>query len=156
MIENIEQKISFLEKEFTAKIKNIPADKSPLWGKMNPQQMVEHMSEYVGIASGKNQHAIVTAEDILPKMQAFLASEKPFRENTPNALMPDTPPEVRHTSMGDAIMELQSEINYFFEVYNNNSSLKVDNPFFGKLDFQMQVQLLYKHATHHLRQFAAL
>jgi hypothetical protein len=86
-------------------------------------------------------------------MQAYLMSEKPFRENTPNALMPETPIPVKHASVKKAIDELQSELDYFFEVFKNEPGKKVTNPFFGELDYEMSVRLLHKHATHHLRQF---
>ena len=55
--------------------------------------------------------------------------------------------------MTDAIAELQIEIDYFFEVYNGKPELRMTNPFFGNLNYEEQVQLLHKHATHHARQF---
>ena len=96
---------------------------------------------------------VVTAEEHLPKMQAFIMSEKPFRENTPNVLMPDTPPAARHSSTGDAIAALQHELDHLFENFGSDPQLSIANPFFGQLNFDMQVQLLHKHAWHHLRQF---
>lgn len=120
---------------------------------MNVQQMIEHMSDYVRIASGKEPMQVVTPEERLPPMQDFLKTEKPFRENTPNALMADTPSPVKHATNEAAIAELQSELDDFFTAYEAEQGKKIANPFFGHLNFDMQVQLLHKHATHHLRQF---
>jgi len=120
---------------------------------MNVQQMIEHMSDYVRIASGKTPVATITPEEKLPRMQGFLASEKPFMENTPNSLMPDEPLPVKHATKEDAINELQQEIDHFFSVHEGEAGRRTANPFFGGLDFEQQVQLLHKHATHHLRQF---
>ena len=123
---------------------------------MNVQQMIEHMSEYVRVASGRVSLETVTPEDKLHRMQGFLASEKQFPENTPNALMPDTPAPVRHATKQDAVNELQAEIDHFFKVHEQEAGRTTPNPFFGTLDFEQQVQLLYKHSTHHLRQFGAM
>lgn len=149
----IQDKAHFLQSEYTGKLSGLPADTPARWGKMNVQQMIEHMSDYVRIASGKTPAEIITEPDMVPRMQSFLMSEKPFKENTPNSLMPDTPPPVRHATKEAAIDELQAELEHFSEAYNNDKHLKIANPFFGELDYDMQVQLLHKHAIHHLRQF---
>ncbi len=152
-MENIQDKIHFLQNDYTKKLAQIPAETAPKWGKMNVQQMIEHMSDYVRIANGKTPMEIVTEADRIPRMQAFLASDKPFPENTPNALMSDTPPPVRHANHESAIAELQQEVDHFIHTYQQDQNKKLANPFFGELDFHQQVQLLYKHSTHHLRQF---
>ena len=152
-MENIKEKAHFLQHEYTKKLAALDATTPPKWGKMNVQQMIEHMSDYVRIASGRTPMDIVTEEEKLPRMQGFLKSEKTFPENTPNVLMPDTPPPVRHTSKEAAIAELQAELDHFIDVHEKNSGRTTPNPFFGVLDYDMQVQLLHKHGTHHLRQF---
>ena len=55
--------------------------------------------------------------------------------------------------MQGAIGALQLELIYFFEAFEKNPALITRNPFFGDLNFEQNVQLLYKHALHHLRQF---
>jgi hypothetical protein len=152
-MENLEQKAQFLREEFTHGLAETDADTPRKWGKMNLQQMIEHMADYVRIASGKMAAPNVTPEDVLPRMQKFLDSEKPFPENTPNVLMPAEPTPAKHATKEEAIAELQAEIDDFFAVYEQNEGKITANPFFGDLDFEHQVQLLHKHATHHLRQF---
>lgn len=154
-MENIQEKAYFLRVEYCPILTMIDADAARRWGKMNVQQMIEHMSDYVRIASGKTPMEVITEADKLPRMQGFLMSEKTFPENTPNVLMPDSPAPVRNTNKQAAIAELQQEIDYFFEVFDKDAEKKLNNPFFGELNFDMQVQLLYKHSTHHLRQFGA-
>lgn len=155
-MEFINEKAAFLQDEYTKKLKALDETTPPKWGKMNVMQMIEHMSDYVRIASGKIHHDILTPGEHLPRMQAFIMSEKPFRENTPNALMPEEPPVVKHSTKDEAIQELQDELDHFFEVYSTEPTKKIANPFFGMLHYEMQVQLLHKHATHHLRQFGAI
>ena len=155
-MENLQQKAQFLKHDFTKILSQLDADAPRKWGKMNVQQMIEHMSDYVRIASGRTPMETVTPEDKLPRMQGFLESEKPFPENTPNVLMPETPVPVKHATKQEAIDELQGEIDHFFAVHEQHADRTTPNPFFGTLRFDQQVQLLYKHGTHHLRQFGAM
>lgn len=152
-MENIAAKADFLRKEYTQILSALDPATAGKWGKMNVQQMIEHMSDYVRVGCGKEVLPLQTPEEHLPKYQAFLESEKPFRENTPNSLMSDTPADVKHAGKEEAIAELQDELDNFFEVFKNEPGKKVTNPFFGELDYDMSVQLLHKHAWHHLRQF---
>lgn len=152
-MENLEAKRKFLKEEYTPRLASLDPNAQRLWGKMDVQQMIEHMSEYVGMASGRTPIAVITPEEHLPRMQAFLMSEKPFKENTPNSLLPDEPPVYRLANTQEAIAELDKELRYLFETFDKQPDLKVANPFFGYLNFDMSVQLLHKHAWHHLRQF---
>lgn len=149
-------KAHFLRNDWTTYLRKIPANAEPKWGKMNPQQMVEHMAYSLRQASGKEKYELVTEEQYVPKMQAFLMSEKEFKENTPNQLLPDTPPAPKHDTIEASIKELQDEIEHFFEVFAKEPSLKLTNPFFGELGYEQWVQLLHKHAWHHLKQFGII
>ncbi|HEY4798055.1 MAG TPA: hydroxymethylglutaryl-CoA reductase, partial [Bacteroidia bacterium] len=73
-----------------------------------------------------------------------------------NKLLPDEPEPFKNATMEGAIAELQKEIDDFFSVYAANTGLRVVNPFFGNLNYEEQVRLLYKHTTHHARQFGLL
>lgn len=148
------EKEQFLKHKLVVLLKQIPSDTTPHWGKMSLQQMIEHFADSVRIASGKTVYAdIVTAEEHLDKMRAFMMSDKPFKENTVNSLMPEVPAPVKNHSVQEAINELQNEINNFFFTFEKNKFRTTRNPFFGDLNYEENVQLLHKHALHHLKQF---
>src|SRR6476620_5964283 len=148
------EKEEFLRSRFIPLLKQIPTETQPRWGKMTLQQMIEHFADYTRIASGKTLYAeIITPAENLDKMRAFLESEKPFRENTPNSLMPEVPAPVRNPSVEHAVNELQKELVFFFRVFEENNLQVTRNPFFGDLNYEQNIQLLHKHALHHLRQF---
>lgn len=150
----MQTKLAFLREQFVPLLRQIPSDTLPHWGKMTLQQMTEHFADYVRIASGRKVYTeVVTPAGRIPAMVAFLESDKPFQENTPNPLMPEVPAPVRHRTIGEAFVELQDEIDHFEKTFEANPHLTTLNPFFGPLNFQQNVQLLYKHAVHHLRQF---
>lgn len=151
---SIAEKSAFLKQEYLPLIKTIPAGTAPLFGKMNPHQMIEHMAESIRLAYGNPiTTTILTPEEHLPKMQAFLLSDKPFRENTPNALMPETPAPTQHATIEASIADLEQSVTELFDAFHKDPNLEVTNPFFGILDADMTIHLLYKHSLHHLRQF---
>jgi hypothetical protein len=151
------EKADFLRNHFVPLLQEIPTETPAAWGKMTLQQMIEHFADYTRIASGKVAHAeILTPPEQLDKARAFLESEKPFRENTSNPLMPETPAPVRNPSKAEAIKELKKEIDDFFTVFEKNKLQTTRNPFFGDLNYEQNVQLLHKHALHHLKQFGVM
>ena len=148
------EKVEFLKHRFVPFLKKIPSDTPPLWGKMTLQQMIEHFADYTRIASGKMVFTdVIIPPENLQKMRDFILSDKPFKENTRNPLMPEVPAPVRNPSVEEAIRELQEEINFFFSVFEKNNLQVTRNPFYGDLNFEENVHLLYKHALHHLKQF---
>jgi hypothetical protein len=146
-------KEEFLKNDFIPLLKKLkPADEGK-WGLMNAQQMVEHFTDAVKNANGKLKLPSLVGGEKLVKMRAFLLSEEPFKENTKNPLIPETGIPLRQPDLPSAIDKLKKELDYFFEVYKKDPELTIINSFFGELDYKMNVQLLHKHALHHLRQF---
>ncbi|MEW6772858.1 MAG: DUF1569 domain-containing protein [Bacteroidota bacterium] len=149
-------KEKFFLEEYIPLLKKLSGDEKPLWGKLSPQGMIEHMTDSIGIGWKRIEYPLYTSPEHLPKMKAFLLSEKPFRENTPNPYMPDTPPPLRNKNISDAIAELENEIQNFIQFHKQYSDIIVQNPFFGDLNYEEWLQLLYKHALHHLKQFGVI
>jgi len=142
----------FLKREMMGLIQSIPVDTKPLFGIMNVHQMVEHMIYSFKIANGRLSVNSSQPEEITCKMYAFLMSEKPFRENTPNSNLPKEPSPIKGITLSESLDNLKLELNHFFEVFQNEED-RIENPFFGRLNKQEQIQLLHKHVVHHLRQF---
>lgn len=149
----ITAKEAFLKNSFIPLLKKLKADDKGSWGVMDAQQMVEHFTDAVKNASGKLILPVLNEGERLQKSRDFLMSENPFKENTDNPLIPKEGIPHRQPDLEAAINKLQKELDYFFETFENNPGLKTGNAFFGQLDYKMNVQLLHKHALHHLRQF---
>ncbi|MDQ6845184.1 MAG: hypothetical protein M3Z92_12665 [Bacteroidota bacterium] len=147
------QKELFLKNDFILILKKLNGDEKGEWGIMNAQQMVEHFTDAVKNASGKLILPKLNEGERLQKSRDFLMSEIPFKENTQNPLIPEKGIALRQPDIASAINKLQTELNYFFDVFAANPELKTGNAFFGDLDYAMNIQLLHKHAMHHLRQF---
>jgi oxepin-CoA hydrolase/3-oxo-5,6-dehydrosuberyl-CoA semialdehyde dehydrogenase len=82
MLPNHDMMTGFIRNESFNHLSLLNADSPALWGKMNPQQMIEHLVEFVGLSYEKTTFPLCVPEDMVEKYQAFLFSEKMFRENT--------------------------------------------------------------------------
>ena len=153
-----QEKFNFLKNKFLPLLKNLPADAKGKWGKMNGQQMVEHVSGFFAVSYEKLKFPLVTPVEHLPKYKEFLMSEKEFRENTkaPDNVLPDEPPPLRNASMDEAIKALEKSVHYFFTYFSENPDKKTLHPVFGELNFAEWVQLHHKHIIHHLKQFGLI
>ena len=143
----------FLKKDLVPMLKKLKADKKGNWGIMNAQQMIEHFADAVKSANGKLVLPLLNEGERLQKSREFLMSDDPFKENIKNPLIPEEGFKLRKPDMESAINKLQKELDYFFEIFEKHPDIKTGNPFFGQLDYDMNVQLLHKHALHHLKQF---
>jgi hypothetical protein len=152
------EKENFLRTKLVRYLQQLDPATPPQWGKMNVQQMIEHYAgDAIRNASGRLKiDTIVTPPANLQRMRDFMMSDKPFKENTKNPLLGEDPAPPRYRTVQAAIGALQQELIYFFETFEKNTGLVTRNPFFGDLNFEENVQLLYKHALHHLRQFGVV
>jgi hypothetical protein len=149
------EKENFLRTRLVRYLQQLNPATPPLWGKMSVHQMIEHFAgDAVRSASGRLKiEKIITPPDNLQLMREFMMSDKPFKENFNNPLLNEEPAPLRFHTVQAAIGALQQELIYFFEAFAKDPQLITRNPFFGDLNFEQNVQLLYKHAIHHLRQF---
>lgn len=147
------EKLHFLQNDFIFLLKHLAPDAKGKWGVMNGQQMVEHFIDVLKSASGKLKLPVLNEGERLEKFRAFLMSESPFKENTKNPLLSDSPASTRHSTMQGAIAELQLEMNDLVSLFEGNPTFTTKNPFFGELNYEEVIQLLHKHAIHHLKQF---
>ena len=151
-------KLDFIRHGLMKRLNKLPSTAVAKWGKMNSQQMVEHLSLIFSASSNKIKATLAIPEEYLPKAKEFLWSDKEFRENTkaPSALVPEEPVPLNHATMPLALLELQGELDYFFKYFEENPGIKTMHPAFGELNFEEWIQGHYKHVVHHLRQFGLL
>ncbi|MBK7231156.1 MAG: hypothetical protein IPH93_02485 [Saprospiraceae bacterium] len=147
----------FLRTIFVDKLRNVDPNSLGLWGKMNVHQMAEHMVLAFKTANGKIKvEEIITPPEKIQRSQEFILSDIPFKENTKNVLLPAEPFPIRNANYQEVLDKLEAEIAEMFRVYDEKPDLKLRNPIFGDIDRNLQIHLLHKHATHHLKQFGLL
>ena len=148
----------FVEEESEKIMSKLQSDTPALWGKMNAQQMVEHVKAFFDVSTQKLKFDLVTSEEQLPAYKDFLLSEKVFRENTPAPLSvigPDTLP-LRYPDLETAKEKLKKSIIEFKELFSKKNELTTLHPVFGWLNYEEWILLHYKHVQHHLKQFSLL
>ena len=150
--------MSFIEPNLELILKylsKLDRDQKPKWGTMNAQGMVEHLSDSIRIATGELDFKLEIPETAIPKMQAFLASEKPM----PIDFKPPFVPEkikLRNEELELAVDEFTQVWLNYEAYYANSNDAAVSHPYYGPLNYDQWQRLHAKHITHHLKQFDLL
>ena len=154
----MQEQLQFLQQQYIPLIQKVDVTTQPKWGKMNFQQMVEHVTAFFKVSTQKIKFDLVSPPEHMPKLKDFLMSDKQFRENTkaPLNIIGEEPFPVHYPSVEEAVKKLEKEVDHFFHFYQNDPSATAVHPVFGELNFDEWVRLHYKHVTHHLRQFGFL
>jgi hypothetical protein len=146
-------KSNFLFVEFPKLLESLDPLTERAWGTMNVHQMIEHMSYSVRMANGKDIMQLVTPVEKLPIVRDFMLSDKSFKPDTINPIMPTIPLPAKQENLSDSIAELEDELADFVNAFKEDPYNKIANPIFGELNFEQWTHLLFKHAIHHLKQF---
>lgn len=149
-------KAAFIREEFITLLDRLSPDTEAVWGKMNAQQMVEHVTGFFMVSTNQLHFPLVTPEEHLPKFKEFLLSDKQFRENTKAPVLPEEPLPTRQPDLASAVQQLRNTIEAFFGYFEAYPARTTAHPVFGWLNFEEWVLLHYKHVTHHARQFGLL
>lgn len=150
-----QEKENFIKKDCIALLRTLTPNQKAQWGKMDGQQMVEHLRDVCKVANGKISLPLYNNDpEKLAKARAFLMSEAPFAESIRVPVMPEEPRPAKYASLTEAIDKMEIEMNDVFSVYANNPTLQLNHPMFGELNYAEQIHYLDKHIRHHLRQFS--
>ena len=154
----MKEQLNFLKDEYIQIIRAADTSVKPQWGKMDFQQMLEHVADFFQVSTQKQYYPLVSPPEHMPKLKEFLMSDKQFRENTkaPVNIIGEEPLPYRYETIEEATQELIAEVEYFFQLYADEPELTAVHPVFGELNYEEWVRLHYKHVTHHLRQFGLL
>jgi hypothetical protein len=133
----------------------LSSEKKPSWGEMNAQRMVEHLTDTIRIANGKNLQSIVIPEDRVEKMQNFLESDKPMARNI-EVPFAGKNVKLRNEELETAIDEFADEWLLFEDIFENQPNHTSLHPFYGELNYRQWLLLNDKHLNHHFEQFGLI
>lgn len=149
------QQKAFLQNDLIPLLQTLSPGEKGNWGKMDAQQMVEHLADIFRVANGKIVLPLMNTDpERLAQARAFLLSDALFQQNTRVPVMPEEPLPYRCTSIQEAIKNVAYERDQVFAVYQTDPSLTLMHPMFGPLNYAAQIHYLHKHISHHLRQFS--
>lgn len=126
-------------------------DTKPLWGKMKPQQMVEHLIESVENTNGKK----VTTCDRPPEDAHRSKQQGVYTDNEipKNVILGPLPDEYIYSDIKSAIAKLMAELKDFDMHFKSPGTTSVHSGF-GSMDYDEWLIWHGKHFTHHLKQFS--
>jgi oxepin-CoA hydrolase/3-oxo-5,6-dehydrosuberyl-CoA semialdehyde dehydrogenase len=128
-------------------------DQKPLWGKMTPQHMVEHLYKTIQSSINEIILKVYTEERKIPVLKRLFFGD---RELPKEFMNPAIGPELRQLEFEDldrAIIELKNVLQRYDKFFKDNPSVKTIHPIFGLLDRAEWDSFHQKHFKHHLSQF---
>ncbi|QTD38832.1 hydroxymethylglutaryl-CoA reductase, degradative [Polaribacter batillariae] len=129
----------------------LKADAKPLFGKMNGQQMVEHLAFLMKVSNGKVHADFFVEDEKSARRKAFLDTEGELQVGFKAPMLSEEPIPVKFASFEESINDLILQIEDFTEHFK---TAKIENhPFFGELDYEYWQKFHVKHFTHHFKQF---
>ncbi|RPD38891.1 DUF1569 domain-containing protein [Chitinophaga barathri] len=137
-----------------AVLEKLQPDTTPAWGRMNAQQMIEHLDGIVRHSASDEGTEILSPEETLPKLRRWLETDKPLPKDFMNPVYKDRPPA--HPDLETAIRSLHEGLAHFHQVYDLHPEHTSPHPVFGYLDYEGWLRFHQKHFRHHLTQFGLL
>lgn len=144
---DLETLLSFLNK--------LDVSTQPLWGKMNAQRMVEHLTDSIRMSTGEEKHSLLIPEEKIEKMQAVLASDTPMPKEFSVPFAPENF-TLRNEELELAVDEFIESWLVYEEYYESNPDSENPHPFYGNLKKEGWDRLHSKHFTHHFEQFGLI
>ncbi|WP_075341071.1 hydroxymethylglutaryl-CoA reductase, degradative [Tenacibaculum agarivorans] len=126
---------------------------TPIFGSMNAQQMIEHLSAVTQIANGNWNVDVFVEDEKAARRRPFLNTDNELTLGFRPSFLSDNPVPEKFNSIPDAIDDLIEQVQLFFNVFEKDPSRTVVHPFFGELNFDYWKKFQVKHFTHHFKQF---
>ena len=127
-----------------------------LWGRMDAQQMVEHLIMLYNISNKKQETSILTPDKYIHKTQEFLRSEELMPKNFVAKFLPLDPIPYVYSSIEEAIDHLLSSLDSFQAYWSGKEEETLNHPVFGKLNKVLWDRVHNKHLHHHFLQFGLI
>ncbi len=145
----------FLKQEFPALLESLNEEHQPLWGLMNPQQMVEHLGMVLLISNGKSQYTTenINLERMAKSHDFFFKEKQPFPKNVRVKSLPEIPAPPYFPDLATAKAKLMAELARFDDYFDKNPDAKPLHPAFGYLSHEEWKDFHARHILHHFQQF---
>ena len=134
-------------------LKKLKVDETPLWGKMTPQHMVEHLYKTIQASINEITLNIFSEERKIPVLKKLFFGDRPLPKEFMNpAIGPDLL-KLEFENLNASIMQLENILIRYENYFNDHPSSKTVHPVFGHLNKAEWDIFHQKHFKHHLSQF---
>jgi oxepin-CoA hydrolase/3-oxo-5,6-dehydrosuberyl-CoA semialdehyde dehydrogenase len=125
------------------------------WGKMQAQEMVEHLAWAFDLSTGFAHTACATPASELQRLRQFLYSNRPSPREFMNPALLAGLPALRHATLGEAKAACRQALGRFLDRPQSDQELHT-HPVFGLIGREEWHRTHYKHTHHHLLQFGLI
>jgi hypothetical protein len=142
--------------QYIEKLILLRVNTKPLWGKMTPQHMVEHLILAMRMSSGKLKLECFNPPEKLPALKRFLMSSRPLPKLFVNPAIGEKLLPLEYSSLEEAKNILNQEKIDYLNHFELNPEVKTVNVTFGELNKEEWDVFHKKHFLHHFSQFGLL
>ena len=129
----------------------------PVFGKMSPQHMIEHLSVIVLFSNGRRSIQLFYPEEKAQRFKTYLIdTDNDFPVGFRAPMIGEEVLPLRFENLDMAKSILLKEVNTFHEYWEQNKDNKHMHPALGLLDHREWIIFHNKHFTHHFKQFNLL
>lgn len=147
----------FLYEQFPDHLDQLHAETPALWGKMNAQQMIEHLVWIVGYSNGRFEaKPTADAERLAYRQMRYFEKYVPMTHHIRQEFLPETPLPVMYPDIETAKDFLLQQLQRFDDYYAEHPRMEALHPVLGMLNYDRWVEFHARHFEHHLRQFSLL
>lgn len=138
---------------YLEKLNQLRADQKPLWGKMTPQHMLEHLYKTVQSSINEISLNVYTEERKIPLLKRLFLGDRALPTEFMNPAIGPNLLQLEFENLGSAIKELENVLARYDKFFADNPSSKTIHPIFGYLTKEEWDVFHHKHFKHHLSQF---
>ena len=146
----------FLGQDLAQALAALDAGARPGWGAMTAQQMVEHLQWGFEVSIGRVAVDCTVAEAKRARLKPFLFNGTPMVHEFRNPALASGLPALRHAGLAEARAALALEADRFLAHERSAPEAVHTHPVFGPLSVEEWARAHFKHAYHHLLQFALI
>jgi hypothetical protein len=125
------------------------------WGRLKPQNMIEHLTEAVEYTNGKRIAILTVSEEEATRQKKSKVNFDFVIPRFAKGFLPDATEHVRCADLPSAIRELYRELDAF-EFYFQTEGRTAIHPGFGPMDHKEWLLWHGKHFAHHFIQFGLM
>lgn len=138
-------------------LKQLKSDAQPIFGKMSPQHMVEHLMLALSFSDGKSPQPLMVDERIAKTIKHYtINTDREMSVGFKAPMLGDDLVPLTYPNLESAIEHLKEELNTFDLYFKSNPDSKPISPVIGELNYNEWIIFHNKHFTHHFKQFGLL
>ena len=142
-------------KNLNSLLSTLQPETPALWGRMNAQNMIEHLVEAVEYTNGKRVADLRFPIDKANKQRQDLVHSDFVIPSGVTSYLPDATKTKRFNDLAIAIIELNNELDAF-EYFFKTEGITATHFEFGPMNYKEWIIWHGKHFTHHFKQFGLL